>query len=136
MSGFIALTVVLLSMARPAYASDFRPMMIMFLGFIAIVFVVVFGVVWFLTRWVPQRWLRVLIRVAVIALFWTPIQESGAGYWWPLFFSLPKLLDPIENPIPLASMTAVTGLLWLLVLVMAPQPKLEADAESRNTEPK
>jgi hypothetical protein len=108
----LPMTVMLLP--ENAWASDFSPMMVWLMGAAALLFAAGFGVVWFVTRYVRQRWLRVLIRVTGIALFWTPVQQDGAGYWWPMFFSWSNLPALPEKGVAIVSVIVAIGVLWLL----------------------
>ena len=88
----------------------------MFLGALAVVFVVVFGATWVLTRFVTARWLRLLIRVAVVCGFWTPVPLGGAGYWWPAAFAY---TDPSYALTAVAGVVGATLVVWLGLLGLA-----------------
>jgi|APDOM4702015118_1054815.scaffolds.fasta_scaffold446239_2 hypothetical protein len=103
----------------PVHASDFTPLALMVLGVFAFVFVIVFAVVWFLTRWVSWPWLRVLLRAMAIALFWTPMQMDGAGYWWPACMSWGNLAALPHKGVALASVGVAIAALWLVGVAFA-----------------
>lgn len=80
--------IILLASPSVAFASDPSGLIGLLYGALALVFSVVFGITWILTRFISKRWLRTSIRMAVILFFWTPIPLGGAGYWWPAPFAL------------------------------------------------
>lgn len=86
--------------------------MILYGGF-AILFALVFAVVWFMTRPVGVRGLRLLIRAATVAVFWAPVNLGGGGRdaWWPVCCAF---LDPGAATEAPASILATTAVLWLL----------------------
>lgn len=109
----------LLLLPPPVAASDYGALPLVLYGFFGIIFAGVFAVVWYMTKSISQRWLRVLIRCATAACFWAPIDLGGSGFsaWWPVccFF-----LDPsraVEAP---ASVLGTTLLLWVF-FVSLPQ---------------
>ncbi len=111
--GCLVAAAAFLSVSNPAHASDFTPLAYLLLGAFAAIFVVAFAVVWFATRRMRSSALRVLLRAAVIALFWTPAQMDGAGYWWPLVMSWGELGALPHKSIVVISVLAVTALVWL-----------------------
>jgi hypothetical protein len=117
----VGLTV--LASPASAYASDFTGLMLLLVGALAGMFVVVFALTWFATRLIAQRWLRLLIRVAVICAFWTPVKFGGAGYWWPAAFAYG---DPALAFAAVASAVGATVVVWLLAPAIF-QPDVDAN---------
>lgn len=102
-------------------------MMYMLIGAAALFFAVGFGAVWFVTRYINLRWLRMLVRATGVAIFWTPVQHDGAGYWWPLFFNWADLAAVPDKGVAIASVLLVIGVLWALGMAMAPEPNDPTD---------
>ncbi|MHC9084049.1 hypothetical protein ACYX7E_03310 [Luteimonas sp. RIT-PG2_3] len=107
----------LLLCPMPALASDYSQLPVVLYGIFGVIFAVVFAAIWFLTKGVPQRWLRVLFRCAAAASFWAPIDlgTGDASAWWPAccFF-----LDPPNATEAPASILVTTLLLWLFILCL------------------
>ena len=109
----IALFFGLLGWPACAYASDPSGLIVMIYGAIFFAFLIVFPITWLVTRPLSPRWLKVLLRVAVICIFWTPVEIGGAGYRWPAPASL---MEPERLPAALASIGLATLIGWLLVM--------------------
>lgn len=107
----------LLLCPTPALASDYSQLSVVLYGVFGTIFAAVFAAVWFLTKGVPQRWLRVLFRCVAAASFWAPIDlgTGDASAWWPAccFF-----LDPANATEAPASILVTTLLLWLFILCL------------------
>ncbi len=122
------------SLAIPAdgYASDFTGLALMLLGAVVGTAIVVFGVTWFVTRWIPNRSLQQLIRSAAVCLFLTPVYVDEFAGWWPSFFFIG---DPEKALWAWGSIAVATVILWRLALVFfEPQPKAaETNSSPPNT---
>lgn len=109
-----ASTALCLAMFAPAaQASDYSGLPVILYGGFAIVFALVFAVVWFMTRPIKVRGLRLLVRAATVAVFWSPVNLGGGGHdaWWPVCCAFLNPEAATEAP---ASILATTAVLWLL----------------------
>lgn len=109
-----------------ASASDYSGLPVLLYGATLIASVVVFAIVWALTRPIRRRWLRTLPLCLAATAFWAPI-DLGAGSHtarWPVscFFLAPEQAS--EAPV---SVLVTTLLLWCFVLCL---PRASANTTS------
>ena len=119
---------VLLLVSSPVMASDYSKLPFILYGLFGTLFTAVFAITWFATRLICRRWLRLLVRCAVVAVFWSPVDLGMAGHsnWWPVCMAFLEPGNAAEVP---ASLLATTGLLWLFFLCLPKQTEQLADAD-------
>jgi hypothetical protein len=119
---------VLLLVSSPVMASDYSKLPFILYALFGTLFAAIFAMTWFVTRLIDWRWLRQLVRCAVVAVFWSPVDLGSAGHasWWPVCMAFLEPGNAAEAP---ASILATTGLLWLFFLCLPRQTEQLAGAD-------